>query len=138
MKYDQETLEAVIAARHLAMQANNRAAHNPGDPQAMQQLENAEAVLAGALGRLRMLSDTYPHLKTDRPMTQYVEKLTLIENRIAFARQAFNEAVMLYNARREAFPSNLIASLCNFRAANLLEEVAPEVIPTLEFRLPFA
>jgi len=127
MKHERETLEAVIAARNAAMTANSRAARNPGDPQAMQQLEAAEATLTGALGRLMVVSEAYPDLKADQTMTRLMEELTSTENKIAFARQAFNDSVTLYNTKREVFPSNLIATSFNFAAADLLEEAAPEV-----------
>lgn len=127
MKHERETLEAVIAARNVALTASSRAARNPGDPQAMQQLEAAEASLTGALGRLMVLSEAYPDLKADQTMTQLMEELTSTENRVAFARQAFNDAVTLYNTKREVFPSNLIANSFNFTEAELLEQAAPEV-----------
>nr|MCU0515496.1 LemA family protein [Oscillatoria sp. Prado101] len=125
--HERETLEAVIAARNAAMTASTQAAQNPGDPQAMQQLQNSEAALTGALSRLLVLSEAYPDLKADRTMTQLMEELTSTENKVAFARQAFNDAVTLYNTKREVFPSNLIAGSFNFSAAELLEEPAPEV-----------
>ncbi|HEY9808520.1 MAG TPA: LemA family protein [Halomicronema sp.] len=127
MKHERETLEAVIAARNSAIKASNQASQNPGEPQTMQQLENAEATLTAALSRLLVLSEAYPDLKADSTMTQLMEELTSTENRIAFARQAFNDAVTIYNTKREVFPSNLIATSFNFKEANLLEEVAPEV-----------
>jgi len=127
MKHERETLEAVIAARNAAMTANSRASRNPGDPQAMQQLEAAEATLTGALGRLMVVSEAYPDLKADQTMTRLMEELTSTENKVAFARQAFNDSVTLYNTKREVFPSNLIATSFNFTAADLLEEAAPEV-----------
>jgi LemA protein len=127
MKHERETLEAVIAARNSAMTASSQAARNPGDPQAMQQLENAEAALTGILGRFFALSEAYPDLKADRTMTQLMEELTSTENRVAFARQAFNDAVTLYNTKREMFPSNFIANSFSFMPAELLAEVAPEV-----------
>jgi len=127
MKHERETLEAVIAARNAAMTANSRASRNPGDPQAMQQLEAAEATLTGALGRLMVISEAYPDLKADQTMTRLMEELTSTENKVAFARQAFNDSVTLYNTKREVFPSNLIATSFNFAAADLLEEAAPEV-----------
>ncbi len=126
MKHERETLEAVIAARNAAMTASTQAAQNPGDPQAMQQLQNSEAALTGALSRLLVLSEAYPDLKADRTMTQLMEELTSTENKVAFARQAFNDAVTLYNTKREVFPSNLIAGSFNFSAAELLEQPAPE------------
>ncbi|MEH2037268.1 LemA family protein [Nostoc sp.] len=127
MKHERETLEAVIAARNSAINASSRAAQNPGDPQAMQQLGNAEGALTGALGRLMVLSESYPELKADRAMTQVMEELSSTENRIAFARQAFNDAVTLYNTKSESFPSNLVANTFNFTVAELLPEATPEI-----------
>ncbi|MEH2062963.1 MAG: LemA family protein [Nostoc sp.] len=127
MKHERETLEAVIAARNSAINASSRAAQNPGDPQAMQQLGNAEGALTGALSRLMVLSESYPELKADRAMTQVMEELSSTENRIAFARQAFNDAVTLYNTKSESFPSNLVANTFNFTVAELLPEAAPEI-----------
>lgn len=127
MKHERETLEAVIAARNSAISANSRAARNPGDPQAMQQLDTAEAALSGALGRLIAISEAYPDLKADRNMAQLMEELTSTENKVSFARQAFNDAVTVYNTKREVFPSNLIATQFNFTEAELLAEAPPEV-----------
>ncbi|XHX76655.1 MAG: LemA family protein [Stenomitos frigidus ULC029] len=127
MKHERETLEAVIAARNAALSANSRAARNPGDPSVMQQLGDAEGALTGALGRLMVLSEAYPDLKADQTMTRVMEELSSTENKVAFARQAFNDAVTLYNTKREVFPSNLVANGFNFTQAELLEEVAPEV-----------
>ncbi|MEH1829880.1 MAG: LemA family protein [Nostoc sp.] len=127
MKHERETLEAVIAARNSAINASSRAAQNPGDPQAMQQLGNAEGALTGALSRLMVLSESYPELKADRTMTQVMEELSSTENRIAFARQAFNDAVTLYNTKSESFPSNLVANTFNFTVAELLPEATPEI-----------
>jgi LemA protein len=127
MKHERETLEAVITARNSAINASSRAAQNPGDPQAMQQLGNAEGALTGALSRLMVLSESYPELKADRTMTQVMEELSSTENRIAFARQAFNDAVTLYNTKSESFPSNLVANTFNFTVAELLPEATPEI-----------
>lgn len=127
MKHERETLEAVIAARNTAFSANSRAARDPGNPQAMQQLGEAEAALSGALGRLLAISESYPDLKADQNMSRLMEELTSTENRIAFARQAFNDSVTLYNTKREVFPSNLIAGSFNFTEAELLPEATPEV-----------
>ena len=127
MKHERETLEAVIAARNSAINASSRAAQNPGDRQAMQQLGNAEGALTGALSRLMVLSESYPELKADRSMTQVMEELSSTENRIAFARQAFNDAVTLYNTKSESFPSNLVANTFNFTVAELLPEATPEI-----------
>ncbi|WP_242072047.1 LemA family protein [Nostoc sp. FACHB-110] len=127
MKHERETLEAVIAARNSAVNASSRAVENPGDPQAMQQLGNAEASLTNALSRLMVISESYPELKADRTMTQVMEELSSTENRVAFARQAFNDAVTVYNTKKESFPSNLVAGIFNFNIAQLLPESAPEV-----------
>jgi LemA protein len=127
MKHERETLEAVIAARNSAISASSRALQNPGDPQAMQQLGNAEAVLAGALSRIQVLSESYPELKADQTMGRVMEELSSTENRIAFARQSYNDSVTLYNTKIEAFPSNLIANSFNFVAAALLQEATPEM-----------
>jgi len=127
MKHERETLEAVIAARNSAMSANSQAARNPGDPNAMQELAQAEVALSGSLGRLFALAEAYPDLKADRSMSQLMEELTSTENRIAFARQAFNDGVTLYNTQREVFPSNIIAGMFNFLGAELLREEEPEV-----------
>ncbi len=135
MKYEQETLQAVIAARNSAITANSRAAQTPGDPQAMQQLGNAEAALTGALGRFLAISEAYPDLKADQTMTRVMEELSSTENKVAFARQAFNDGVTVYNTKREVFPSNLVAGAFNFAGAELLAEVAPEVkaVPRVSF-----
>jgi LemA protein len=135
MKHERETLEAVITARNSAISAVRQAGQDPTDPQAMQQLASAEAALTGSLGRLFALSEAYPDLKANQNMAQLIEELRSTENRIAFARQAFNDGVTLYNTQREVFPSNLIANGFNFRAAQLLEESPPEVkaVPRVSF-----
>jgi LemA protein len=127
MKHERETLEAVINARNSAISASGRAAQNPGDPQTMEQLGNAEAALTGALSRLMVISESYPELKADQTMVRVMEELSSTENRVAFARQAFNDSITLYNTKREVFPSNLIADAFNFAIADLLPESAPEV-----------
>lgn len=121
MQHERETLEAVIAARNSAVSANNQASANPGDPGAMKSLSAAEGMLSGALGRLFALSENYPDLKANQNMAQLQEELTSTENRVAFARQAFNDAVMSYNIGREKFPANIIAGMFNFTEAQLLE-----------------
>lgn len=135
MKHERETLEAVINARNSAINASGNAARNPGDERAMQQLGSAEAALSGALSRLMVITESYPELKADQTMAHVMEELSSTENRVAFARQAFNDAVTLHNTKREVFPSNLIADSFNFVSANLLEEVAPEVrnVPRVSF-----
>lgn len=127
MQHERETLEAVINARNSAVSANNQAAGNPGDPGAMKNLSAAEGMLTGALGRLFALSESYPDLKANQNMAQLQEELSSTENRVAFARQAFNDAVMSYNIGREKFPANLIAGMFNFTEAQLLESTeSPE------------
>ena len=121
MAHEREALEAVIAARSGAVSANQRAASNPGDAAAITQLGAAEAGLSGALGRLFALSEAYPDLKANQNMMQLTEELTGTENRIAFARQAYNDAVMSYNTATEVFPQNIIAGMFRFTAATLLE-----------------
>ncbi len=127
MEHEKGTLEAVIQARNSAITASNQAAGNPGDPGAMQSLASAEGMLTGALGKLFALSESYPDLKANQNMAQLQEELSSTENRIAFSRQAFNDAVMAYNIAREKFPANLIAGMFNFTEAQLLESTeAPE------------
>ena len=121
IKHERETLEAVIAARGNAMAANRAAAANPGDPAAMGGLNQAEGVLTGALGRLLAVAEAYPDLKANQSMQAVMEELTSTENKVAFARQAFNDAVTSYNNARETFPNSVLAGMFNFAAAQLLE-----------------
>jgi LemA protein len=121
LKHERETLEAVIAARNQAVGAERKAAAAPGDAQAMASLAGAEGALTGALGRFFALAEAYPDLKANQTMMQLSEELTSTENRVAFARQAFNDAVTSYNTAREVFPSVLIAGAFNFAPAALLE-----------------
>ncbi|MCP5521194.1 MAG: LemA family protein [Verrucomicrobiales bacterium] len=121
IKHERETLEAVIQARNAAVSANTKAAGNPGDPGAMGQLMGAEAALGGALGRLFALAEAYPDLKANQTMASLMEELTSTENKVSFARQAYNDSVMSYNTARESFPSNIIAGMFNFNAAELFE-----------------
>jgi LemA protein len=119
LKHERGTLEAVVAARNGAQAAAARAAANPGDPQAMSGLSSAEGVLAGSLGRLLAVAEAYPDLKANQTMASLMEELSSTENRIAFARQAYNDAVMTYNNARETFPGMLVAG--SFAAAQLFE-----------------
>jgi len=119
LKHERGTLEAVIAARNAASTANVRVAANPADPEAVKALVSAESSLTGALGRLFAVAEAYPDLKANQTMAQLMEELTSTENKVAFARQAYNDAVMLFNTARETFPSNLIAGAFNFVAAEL-------------------
>lgn len=126
LKHERETLEAVVAARGAAVAGLAAAKAKPGDPQAMQQLGAAETALSGALGRLMMVAEAYPDLKANQNMMQLSEELTSTENRVAFARQAYNDAVMSYNNRREVFPNSFVANLFNFAAAQPLDIEKPE------------
>jgi LemA protein len=121
MAHERQTLEAVIAARNIAVSANQRAAADPADGAAIQSLATAETGLSGALGRLFALSEAYPDLKANQNMMQLSEELTSTENKIAFARQAFNDAVMSYNTRIESFPDSILAGMFQFKAAELLQ-----------------
>ena len=125
IRHERETLEAVVAARNRAVTAEQAAASRPGDPEAMRQLQSAEAGLTGTLGRLFAVAEAYPDLKANETMRSLMEELTSTENRVAFARQAFNDSVMAYNNRREVFPSNIVAGMFNFVAAALLEITEP-------------
>ena len=125
MAHERDTLEAVIKARAAAVTGLAAAKADPGDAVAMQSLANADQGLTGALGRLMVVSEQYPDLKANQNMMQLSEELTSTENRVAFARQAFNDSVMAYNNRREVFPSSLIAGMFNFVAAALLEITEP-------------
>lgn len=126
LKHERETLEAVVAARNEAVSALKAAHANPGNPAAMNQLSKADGVLSGALGRLNVTMEAYPDLKANQNMMQVSEELTSTENRVAFARQAFNDAVMAYNTYREVFPNSLISGRFGFLAAELLQIDAPE------------
>ena len=135
IKHERETLEAVTQARNLAQTAGGRAAANPGDPQAMKELSGAEAGLTGALGRLLAVAEAYPDLKANQNMMQLTEELTSTENKVAFARQAYNDSVMAYNTKREVFPTNIIAGTFQFAAAELfqIENPAEKVAPKVSF-----
>lgn len=121
MKHERETLEAVVEARNRALAASKTASGNPGDPSAMKGLAGAEAMLSGTLGRLFALAENYPDLKANQNMMALQEELTSTENRVAFARQAFNDSVTVYNTSCEKFPSNVIAGAFGFGQAELLE-----------------
>jgi LemA protein len=126
IKHERETLENVTKARNIAYVASQAAAANPGDAGAMKNLVSAESGLAGTLSRLMMVSEQYPDLKANQNMMQLTEELSSTENRISFARQAYNDSVMVYNTDREVFPSNLIAGMFNFTAAELFVVDKPE------------
>ena len=135
MKHERETLEAVITARNAAVVGLKNAAANPTDPNAVQQLSGAENALSGALGRLFALAEAYPDLKANQNMMQVSEELTSTENKVAFARQAFNDAVMTYNNSREMFPNSIVANMFSFLPAQLLEIESPEkrAVPVVKF-----
>ena len=126
IKHERETLENVTKARNIAYVASQAAAANPGDASAMKGLVSAESGLAGTLSRLMMVSEQYPDLKANQNMMQLTEELTSTENKISFARQAYNDSVMSYNTDREVFPSNLIAGMFNFTPAELFVIDKPE------------
>jgi LemA protein len=125
MKHERETLEAVIRARNAAATAGAAAAAHPEDAGAVRGLAGAEATLTGTLGRLFALAEAYPDLKANQNMMQLQEELASTENKVAFARQAFNDAVMTYNTAIEVFPANLVARNFGFQAAQLFEVEAP-------------
>jgi len=135
IKHERGTLEAVIAARNAASTANVRAAQNPGEATSMKELAGAEAALTGTLGRLFALAEAYPDLKANTTMMALMEELTSTENKVAFARQAYNDAVMTYNTKRETFPTNLIAGPFNFGPAELfvIEKAEQKEAPKVSF-----
>ena len=125
LKHERQTLEAVIAARNQASSAAQRAATIPGDPAAMRELAGAETALGGALGRMFALAEAYPDLKSNTTMNQLSEELTSTENKVAFARQAYNDAVMAYNTGRESFPASILADVGSFTEARPFEIERP-------------
>jgi LemA protein len=126
IKHERQTLEAVVAARNQAAGAIEKAAANPANASAIQSLAGAENVLTGALSKLFALVEAYPDLKANQTMMQVMEELTSTENKVSFARQAFNDAVMAYNTARETFPAVLFASTLGFEKAALYEITAPQ------------
>jgi LemA protein len=135
LKHERETLEAVIVARNAAVSGLKAAAADPGDGAAVQQLAGAENALSGALGRLFALAEAYPDLKANQTMMQLSEELTTTENKVAFARQAYNDSVMSYNNVREMFPSSVVAGMFGFEGARLLEieSQAMRAVPKVSF-----
>ena len=121
MKHEKDTLEAVISARNQAVGDLNAAKSDPNNASALEKLGASENGLSAALGRLFALSENYPDLKANENMMQLSEELTTTENKVAFSRQAFNDAVMKYNIMRESFPSNFVANFFNFKPAAMLE-----------------
>lgn len=135
MAHERGTLEEVVNARNAAVSGLKAAAKDPTDPAAMKRLSEAEQGLSGALGRLFALSEAYPDLKANQNMMQLSEELTTTENKVAFARQAYNDSVMEYNTQRESFPGNLIADRFGFKGAELLEieNEAKREVPRVAF-----
>jgi LemA protein len=135
IKHERETLEAVVNARNAAVSGLQAAAADPTNPESMRRLAAAEQGLNGALGRLFALAEAYPDLKANQTMMQLSEELTTTENKVAFARQAYNDAVMDYNTLRESFPNNFVAGWFAFRAAELLEieDEAKREVPKVSF-----
>ena len=136
MAHERGTLEAVVKARGGAVSAAQRAAAAPGDPAAMQGLAHAEGTLSGALGRLLAVFENYPDLKANQNVLALQEELASTENKVAFARQAYNDSVMQYNTKRESFPDNVCAGLFGFAAAELLqatESAGQRAVPSVSF-----
>jgi LemA protein len=127
MKHERETLEAVTKARNQAASAGQAAASDPANAAAMRKLLGAESALGGALSRLMVVVERYPDLKADQSMGKVMEELTSTENKVSFARQAYNDAVMVYNILREKFPTNFVAGSFNFKGAQLFEVEREEV-----------
>ena len=137
LKHERETLESVINARNSASDRLSAAQQNPGDNASMQQLGQAEGNLGGAMGRFNLLVEAYPDLKANQNMMQLTEELTSTENKVAFARQAFNDQVMQYNIFKQSFPQNVLAGLFGHASdASLLEfedSVAIQAAPKVAF-----
>jgi LemA protein len=135
MKHESGTLEAVIKARNVAYAASQAAAANPADAGAVKSLLGAESGLAGAMSRLMVVSEQYPDLKANQNMMQLTEEMTSTENKISFARQAYNDSVMTYNTTRESFPTNILAGMFNFAEAQLfqIDNAAERAAPQVKF-----
>lgn len=135
MAHERETLEAVVKARGVAMGAASAASANPADPAAISALSGAESALKGAMARLMVVVERYPDLKANQNMMALQEELTSTENKVSFARQAYNDAVMVYNTKRETFPSNLFAGVFGFTEAKLFEilDAAEREAPKVKF-----
>jgi len=127
IKHERETLEAVIKARNAAYAGLKSAAADPANAAAVQQLAGADQQLGGALGRLMAVAEAYPDLKANQNMMQLSEELTSTENKVAFARQAYNDSVMSYNNAREVFPSSIVANMFGFQPAQVLDIAKPEI-----------
>ena len=135
MKHERETLEAVINARNSAVSSLDAAKADPSNAEAIKKLGASEGALGSALGRLFALSEAYPDLKANQNMMQFQEELTSTENKVAFSRQAFNDAVLGYNNKAQNFPNSVIAGMFAFQLASYLEIDAPEKreVPEVNF-----
>ena len=138
LEHERGTLEAVTAARNAAQAGLAAAKAAPGDPSAMAELGRSQGMLEGALGRLLVTVEAYPELKANQNMAQLTEELTSTENKVAFARQAYNDSVMAYNNKREVFPSSIVAGMFGFAPAALLEipsdqQATVRAAPKVEF-----
>ena len=135
MKHESTTLEAVIKARNIALAASQSAAANPADANAMKGLVTAETGLGGALSRLMVVAEQYPDLKANQNMMQLTEELTSTENKVSFARQAYNDSVMGYNTTRETFPNVIFAGMFGFLPAELfkIDDPAERNAPKVSF-----
>jgi LemA protein len=135
LAHERGTLEAVMTARSAAVASLKGAAAAPGNPAAVATLASAEGALGGALGRLLAVAEAYPDLKANQTMMQLMEELTSTENRVGFARQAYNDAVLEYNNAREVFPNNLVAGTFGFAPAAMLEIESAEkrAVPEVKF-----
>jgi LemA protein len=135
MKHERETLEAVVNARNQALGAAKQASGAVGNPEAMQSLNAAEGTLNSALSRMMLVVERYPELKADKNMAMLQEEITATENKVAFSRQAFNDAVTAYNTKREIFPASILAGLFGFQPATLFEvtQAAEREAPRVQF-----
>ncbi len=135
MKHERETLEAVVNARNQALGAAKQASGAVGNPAAMQSLNAAEGTLNSALGRMMLVVERYPELKADKNMAMLQEEITATENKVAFSRQAYNDAVTAYNTKRELFPASILAGLFGFQPATLFEvtQTAEREAPRVQF-----
>ena len=137
MSHEKETLDSVIKARNSAYNADQKAAANPGNPEAMKELNQAESQLNGTLSRLFALAEAYPDLKANTTMASLQEELSSTENKIGFSRQAYNDAVTAYNTQRESFPTTIVAGMFGFTEATLLESItapAQREAPKVSFK----
>ena len=127
MKHERETLDAVIQARNTSVSNLDAAKADPANAEAMKKLGASEGALGSALGRLFALSEAYPDLKANQNMMQFQEELGTTENKVSFARQAFNDSVLSYNNTAENFPNNIIAGFFSFALASFLEIESEEM-----------